>query len=148
MGDVTGQMMLAHVATFQGRRALNDILGETDSIRFDLVPADVFTIPEVATVGMTEDECKEKGLNIKCMKSFFRANGKAVSMDEAEGYCKIVVNADDGRLLGCHMMGAHSADVIQEMTALLYMGSTITDLRGVIHAHPTLGEVIQAAANA
>lgn len=147
VGDVTGQMMLAHVATFQGRRALNDILGETDTIRFDLVPADVFTIPEVATVGLTEDECKEKGIDIKCLKSFFRANGKAVSMDETEGYCKIVVKADDGKLLGCHMMGAHSADVIQEMTALLYMGGTISDLRGVIHAHPTLGEVISAAAN-
>lgn len=147
VGDVTGHMMLAHVASFQGRRALNDILSETDNIRFDMVPADVFTLPEVATVGMTEDECKEKGINIKCMKSFFRTNGKAVSMDETEGFCKIVVNADDGKLLGAHIMGAHAADVIQEMTALLYMGATISDLRDVIHAHPTLGEVIGAAVN-
>lgn len=147
VGDVLGQMMLAHAATFQGLRALNHICGAADSIDFSLIPAAVFTMPEAATVGMTEEEAKEKGLAIKCLKSMFRANGKAVSMDDTEGFCKIIVAEEDGRLLGCHLFGPHSADIVQEIAALLNKSATLADLQSIIHAHPTLGEVIQAAAH-
>ena len=145
VGDVTGGIMLAHVATYQGLRALNDIEGKQDSIRFDVVPAAVFTIPEVAVVGMTEDECKEQGIAIRCLKSFYRANGKAVSMDEAEGYCKVIASAEDGRILGCHIMGAHSSDMIHEVAVMMNMNASLSDVRNIIHAHPTLSEVLQAA---
>lgn len=145
VGDVTGGMMLAHVATYQGIRALNDIEGREDSIRFDLVPAAVFTMPEVATIGMTEEECKEQGIEIRCLKSFYRANGKAVSMDETDGCCKVIAAAADGRILGCHLMGAHSSDLIHEMAALMNAGATVADAQTIIHAHPTLAEVLQAA---
>ena len=145
VGDVLGQMMLAHAATFQGLRALNHICGVSDSIDFGIIPAAVFTMPEAATVGMTEEEAKEKGLAIKCLKSMFRANGKAVSMDDTEGLCKIIVAEDDGRILGCHLFGPHSADIVQEIAALLNKRATLADLQSIIHAHPTLGEVIQAA---
>lgn len=145
VGDVTGGMMLAHVATYQGLRALNDIEGKSDNIRFDIVPAAVFTMPEAATVGLTEEECKERGVTVRCLKSFYRANGKAVSMDESDGYCKIIVSAGDERILGCHLMGAHSSDLIHEIAAMLNMNATLQDVRCMIHAHPTLAEVIQSA---
>lgn len=139
--------MLAHVATFQGLKALNHICEKADSIDFGIVPAAVFTMPEAATVGMSEEQCKEMGLSIKCLKSFFRANGKAVSMDSTEGFCKVIVDAEDGEILGCHLFGPHSADIIQEVAALMAKKATLGELQSIIHAHPTLGEVIQAAAH-
>lgn len=144
IGDVVGQMMLAHAAIFQGMRALNNIMGETDKLRLDVIPAAVFTMPEVATVGLTEEECKEKGLKYKAKKSFFRANGKAVCLNEPDGYCKILV-ADD-KIVGCHIYGAHASDLIQEVCAMITHDMTIQDLQSVIHTHPTLSEVIQTAA--
>ena len=146
VGDVTGGIMLAHAATFQGRRALNAICGETDSIRFDLIPAAIFTMPEVATVGLTEEQCKEQQLEVRCLKSFYRANGKAVSMDETDGYCKIIVD-NNGKVLGAHIMGAHSSDLIHEIATAMNLGATLNQLQNVIHAHPTLSEVLQAALN-
>lgn len=152
IGDVAGGMMLAHVATFQGFKALSDILGESREIDFSVVPAAVFTNPEVGVVGMTEEECKEKGLQIKCLKSFFRANGKALSMNAPEGYCKLIVytGEDDndlqhGRILGCHIMGVHASDIIQEIAVLMNTKATISDFQNIIHAHPTLTEVVQEA---
>lgn len=147
VGDITGGLMLAHVATFQGLKALNHICEKADSIDFGIVPAAVFTMPEAATVGMSEEQCKEMGLSIKCLKSFFRANGKAVSMDSTEGFCKVIVDAEDGEILGCHLFGPHSADIIQEVAALMAKKATLGELQSIIHAHPTLGEVIQAAAH-
>lgn len=148
IGDVNAKMMLAHVATFQGKRALNNILDKTDKIRFDIVPSAVFTTPEVAMVGMTEEACKTQDINYKTFKSFFRANGKAVSMNETEGYCKLIVADDSQLILGCHIIGAHSSDMIHEISALMNMNATLADLQNIIHAHPTLTEVIQSAANA
>ncbi|MCQ2112223.1 MAG: dihydrolipoyl dehydrogenase [Bacteroidaceae bacterium] len=151
IGDIAGGMMLAHVATYQGIRALNHIEGKTDKIRFDLVPAAVFTTPEVAVVGLTEEQCKEQGLQFRSLKSFYRANGKAVSMGETDGYCKLLVDCSgtstDGQILGCHIMGADASIIIHEPTALMNLGATLSDLQQIIHAHPTLSEIIQSAAN-
>jgi len=144
VGDVTGGIMLAHAATYQGLHALNCICGQQDSIRFDLIPAAVFTMPEVATVGLTEEQCKEQNLEVRCLKSFYRANGKAVSMDETDGYCKLIVGSD-GTILGAHIMGAHASDIIHEIAAVMNLGATLEQLQSVIHAHPTLSEVLQAA---
>lgn len=144
IGDVTGGIMLAHAATYQGLHALNCICGGRDSIRFDLIPAAVFTMPEVATVGLTEEQCKEQELQVRCLKSFYRANGKAVSMDETDGYCKLIVS-ERGSVLGAHLMGAHASDLIHEIAAAMNLGATLEQLQSVIHAHPTLSEVLQAA---
>ncbi len=144
VGDVTGGIMLAHAATYQGLHALNCICGRQDSIRFDLIPAAVFTMPEVATVGLTEEQCKEKELEVRCLKSFYRANGKAVSMDETDGYCKIITSADN-KILGAHIMGAHAADLIHEIAAVMNIGGTLDQMQAVIHAHPTLSEIVQSA---
>ena len=144
VGDVTGGIMLAHAATYQGLHALNVICGRQDSIRFDLIPAAVFTMPEVATIGLTEEQCKEQEFEVRCLKSFYRANGKAVSMDETDGYCKVIVGAD-GMVLGAHIMGAHASDLIHEITTAVNLGATLDQLQSVIHAHPTLSEVLQSA---
>ena len=146
IGDVTGGYMLAHVATFQGLRALAAILGEPCDIDLSIVPAAVFTHPEAATVGKTEDECKAAGIPVKCLKSFFRANGKALSMDEPDGFVKLIVSEDD-RILGCHLFGAHSADLVQEVASLMNANATLAQFQAVIHGHPTLGEVLQSAAH-
>ena len=144
VGDVTGGIMLAHAATYQGLRALNSICGLTDSVRFDLIPAAVFTMPEVATVGLTEEQCKEQELEVRCLKSFYRANGKAVSMDETDGYCKIIVGADS-QILGAHVMGAHASDLIHEIATAMNLGATLDQMQSVIHAHPSLSEIVQSA---
>ena len=157
IGDIRGGIMLAHAATFEGKRALNAILADIregspeegrilDGIDFGIIPAAVFTRPEVATVGLTEEDCKDKELKIKCLKSMFRANGKAVAMGEADGYCKIITDAEDGRILGCHLFGPHASDIIQEVAALMNKKATIYELQDIIHAHPTLSEVILSAA--
>ncbi len=145
IGDVNGQCMLAHAAVFQGIRALNSILGKTDSIRFDLVPASACTSPEAAMAGLTEEQCKRKGIEVVAMKSFFRTNGKALAMNEPDGFCKILVSSDDGRVVGCHLLGARAADLVQEAVALMNKGTTLEEFRQIIHAHPTLGEVVQSA---
>lgn len=146
IGDVTGGMMLAHVATFQGKKALAHILGQQDCIDLAKVPAAVFAIPEAACIGISEEEAKEQGKAVKCYKSRFAANGKAVSMDEAEGFCKIVCDASTGLILGAHILGAHSSDLIHEIAALMRSGGDISALRSMVHAHPTLSEILLAAA--
>lgn len=156
IGDINGLMMLAHAATFQGVVALDHIMGLTNSIDLSVMPAAVFTSPEAASVGLTEDECKEKGIPVKCLKSFFRANGKAVTMGETDGFCKVVVAAEPknpgdvspyapGRVLGCHLYGPHASDIVQEACALITRKATLEEFRSIIHTHPTLTEVLQSA---
>lgn len=146
IGDVNGRCMLAHAATFQGMRALHHILGEEDSIRLDVIPSAVFTSPEAAMVGLTEEQCKAQGIAYTVKKAFFRANGKAVSMNETDGMCKLLAD-NEGYILGCHLFGAHAADLVQEICALINRHATVAELKAIIHAHPTLSEVIQTAAH-
>ena len=120
-------------------------MGVENGIDLSVMPAAVFTSPEAAGVGMTEDECKEKGIAVKCLKSFFRANGKAVTMGETDGFCKLVVDTESGRVLGCHMYGPHSSDIIQEACALITCKATVDQFKDIIHTHPTLTEVLQSA---
>ena len=155
IGDVNGKMMLAHAATFQGIVALDHIMGIENEIDLSVMPAAVFTSPEAASVGMTEDECKEAGIPVKCLKSFFRANGKAVTMGETDGFCKLVVAAEpkegcespyaQGRILGCHLYGPHASDIVQEACALITRKATLKEFESIIHTHPTLTEVLQSA---
>ena len=146
IGDVNARCMLAHAATFQGKRAVNAILGEKDGIRLDIMPSAVFTSPEASMVGVTDTYCKENGIEAVVKKAFFRANGKAVAMNETDGILKLVVSAESGKILGCHILGAHAADLIQEVAALMNKDATVEELRDIVHAHPTLGEVVLMAA--
>ena len=155
VGDINGRMMLAHAATFQGIVALDHIMGIENEIDLSVMPAAVFTSPEAASVGKTEDECKEAGIPVKCLKAFFRANGKAVTMGETDGFCKIVVAAETkegedspyeaGRVLGCHLYGPHASDIVQEACALITRKATLEEFQSIIHTHPTLAEVLQSA---
>ena len=155
VGDINGKMMLAHAATFQGIVALDHIMDVENGIDLSVMPAAVFTSPEAASVGMTEEDCKEAGIPIKALKSFFRANGKAVTMGETDGFCKVIVAAEPkegaespyepGRILGCHLFGPHASDIVQEACALISRKATLNEFEDIIHTHPTLTEVLQSA---
>lgn len=145
IGDVNGQLMLAHVATYQGYRAINHILGKKDKIRFDLVPAAVFTTQEVASVGLTEARCEDEELDYKVVKVPYSSIGKAVAMGETEGLCKLIIDNENYQILGCHIMGQHASDLIQEVVTMMNLGASIDDAQDIIHAHPTLNEIIQTA---
>ena len=145
IGDVNGSQMLAHAAEMQAVRAVNHILGKIDGIRFEIMPAAIFTEPEAACVGPTEDQLKEQGIPYVCKKSFWRANGKALAMNETEGMLKLFVRPD-GQIIGCHAYGAHSSDMIQEVSVLMCKGTTIDELADMVHIHPTLSEILKNAA--
>jgi dihydrolipoamide dehydrogenase len=145
IGDVNGRQMLAHAAEMQAVRAVNHILGKQDNIRFDIMPAAIFTTPEAACVGPTEEQLKEQGITYICHKSFWRANGKAMAMGETEGMLKLFATPDDGFILGCHAYGAHAADIVQEVSALMCRHTTVGQLRDIIHIHPTLSEILKTA---
>lgn len=145
IGDVNGRQMLAHAAEMQAIRAVNHIIGKSDNIRFDIMPAAIFTDPEAACVGTSEDQLKEKGIDYVCKKAFWRANGKAQAMGETEGMLKLFADNEE-RILGCHAYGAHAADIIQECSVLMCKNTTLSELRDMVHIHPTLGEILKAAA--
>lgn len=145
IGDVNGRQMLAHAAEMQALRVINHIVGKKDGIRFDIMPAAIFTEPEAACVGLSEDLLKEQGIDYVCKKSFWRANGKALAMNETEGLLKLFADAG-GRILGCHAFGAHAADIIQEVSVLMCRDTTLAQLRDMVHIHPTLSEVLKTAA--
>ena len=138
--------MLAHAAEMQAVHAVNQILGKSDAIRFDIMPAAIFTTPEAACVGPTEDQLKAQDLAYECRKAFHRANGKALTMNETEGMLKLFSEPDAGRILGCHAFGAHCADMVQEVSVLMCRDTTVAQLRDMVHIHPTLNELLLSAA--
>jgi len=145
IGDANGRQMLAHAAEMQAIRAVNHILGKNDGIRFDIMPAAIFTEPEAACVGPTEDQLKEQGIVYECKKSFWRANGKALAMNETEGMLKLFASPE-GEILGCHAFGAHAADMVQEVSVLMCKHTTLHELADMVHIHPTLSEILKNAA--
>ena len=145
LGDVNGRQMLAHAAEMQAVRVVNHILGKTDAIDFNIMPAAIFTTPEAASVGPTEDQLKEQGVAYVCKKSFWRANGKALAMGETEGLLKLFASPE-GLILGCHAYGAHAADIIQEVSVLMCKHTTLQELADMVHIHPTLSEILKSAA--
>ena len=160
IGDVNGKQMLAHAAEMQAVRAVNHIIGKQDGIDFNIMPAAIFTSPEAASVGPTEDHLKEQGIAYECRKSFWRANGKALAMGETEGLLKLFITPPEvggargglsngtigGQILGCHAYGSHSADIVQEVSVLMCKHTTIAELADMVHIHPTLSEILKTAA--
>lgn len=143
IGDVNGLQMLAHAATYQGLHAVDTLLGRTTDAPHPPVPAAVFTHPQAAAVGPTQQQCTAEGIAVECRKAGFRANGMAAAMGETDGLLKLIVSTDDRRILACHVCGPHAADIVQEVTALIASRATIDDLHRIIHIHPTLGEILQ-----
>ncbi len=147
IGDVNGLMQLAHAASAQGKVALTSILNEKLKMKNEklIVPSAVFTVPEAAMVGQTEEQLEEAGIEYEVHKAFYRANGKALAMEADDGLVKILTDKD-GKILGCHILGAHASDLIHEVTLAMQLGATIHDIADTIHAHPSLSEILMAAA--
>ena len=141
IGDVNNRCQLAHAATFQGRRALHHILGREDGIDFALVPSVVYTQPNLAQVGLREEDFTDG--KPTAVKAFYRANGRALTMGAEEGMVKLLFDADD-RLRGAHILGEGAAEMIHEAAVLIAEGATRSRLHDIIHAHPTLSEMYLA----
>ena len=141
IGDVNNRCPLAHAATFQGRRALHHILGHTDGIDFTLVPSVVYTQPNLAQVGLREEDFADG--KPTAVKAFYRANGRALTMGAEEGMVKLLFDADD-HLRGAHILGEGAAEMIHEAAVLIAEGATRSRLHDIIHAHPTLSEMYLA----
>jgi dihydrolipoamide dehydrogenase len=143
VGDVNGKMMLAHAASHQGILAAEKIMGVEASTTNHVVPSCVFIFPEIASVGITEDEAEKEGISYKVSKFMFGANGKALALGEGEGFVKVIGSED--MILGVHIMGPHASDLIHEGTLAIANNITIEQLKNTIHAHPTLSEAFSEA---
>ncbi len=146
IGDVTGKAMLAHVASAQGKVAVRNVLGRPATMSYDVIPAGIFTFPEVGRVGLTEQEARERGMEIKIGKFRPIGLGKAHASGETTGLMKIITEAKTGRIAGVHLVGAHAADLIHEAAVAMQMGATAGTLAETVHAHPTMPEGLMEAA--
>jgi len=146
IGDVIGGYMLAHVASYEGKIAVDNALGHSRRVDYQAVPICVFTYPEIAGVGLTEDEAKTRELSYRVSRFPFSACGRAHTMRETMGMVKIVCEAESGRILGMHIMGPHADDLIAEGALAVKCGLTAKDLADTMHAHPTLPEAVLEAA--
>jgi dihydrolipoamide dehydrogenase len=146
IGDVLGKHMLAHVASYEGEIAAENALGRKRRADYRAVPTCVFTYPEIAGVGITEQDAKDSNTPHKVSKFPFTACGRAVAMGETAGMVKMICHAGDGRVLGVHIMGPHAGDLIAEGTLAVQLGATAKDLAHTIHAHPTLPEAVHETA--
>ncbi|MFP7295974.1 dihydrolipoyl dehydrogenase [Neobacillus niacini] len=146
IGDVVAGPQLAHKASYEGKIAAEAIAGHNSVIDYLGIPAVVFSDPELASVGYTEAQAKEEGINVTSAKFPFAANGRALSLDSADGFVKLVSRKEDGVLIGAQIAGASASDMIAELGLAIEAGMTVEDLALTIHAHPTLGEITMEAA--
>ncbi|WKZ32213.1 MAG: dihydrolipoyl dehydrogenase [Thermodesulfobacteriota bacterium] len=146
IGDVTGKMLLAHVASTQGIVAANAALGKDARMDYSVIPAGIFTDPEIASVGLREKDAVEKGIEVRVGRFPYAASGKALGMGETEGFVQIVADPGTDKVLGCSIVGAHATDLIGEAAIAMRAGVTVKDLAETIHAHPTLPELVMEAA--
>jgi dihydrolipoamide dehydrogenase len=153
IGDVTGKAMLAHVASTQGQVAVENILGHRRTIRYDVIPAGIFTLPEIGRVGLTEQQARERtqmsGKNpdqsVNVGRFRYGGLGKAQATGDITGFFKVIAETGTDKILGVHILGAHAADLIHEATLAMQVGATVAQVAGMIHAHPTLAEGLMEA---
>lgn len=141
IGDCNGLSLLAHSATFQGFHVLNRILERRSAIDFNLIPSAIFTIPPIASIGLSEQDAKIKEINYQVKKTFYKANGKALAMNESDGFAKILID-DNNNIIGAHILGAEADTIIHEVVALMNNKVKVNQIGEIIHAHPTLSEII------
>lgn len=146
IGDVVGGLMLAHVASREGIVAVENAMGRSSQIDYNVVPSAIFTSPEIASVGLRERDAAQRGIKVKIGRFQFRALGKAHAMGEISGMIKLIADEETGRLLGAHIIGPHASDLIHETAVAIEKGLTAKDIAHTIHAHPTLSEGIMEAA--
>jgi len=144
IGDILGpsKVMLAHVASREGIIAAENAMGRHKAMNYEVVPGAAFTMPEVANVGLTEAQAKERGYRIRSDSVLFRSLGKPHVIGEIAGHAKIVSDGDSGRVLGVHIVGPQASDLIAEAALGMKLGCTVQDIAETIHAHPTLAEVL------
>jgi len=146
IGDVVAGAALAHKASYEGKVAAEAIAGLTSEVDYKVIPAVIFSDPEIAYVGLSEEEAKAQGIDIVKGKYPYAANGRAQAMNAAEGFVKIIGQKDTGVLLGASVIGPEASNLISELTLAIEMGATLEDVALTIHAHPTLGEITMEAA--
>ena len=149
IGDANGKMMLAHAASGQGIVAVDNICGKERIVDYHSVPAAAFTHPEISYVGMTETAAKElgskEGFEVGAVRSYYKGNSKAIAEGEADGMAKLIFRQDTGEVLGVHIIGLHASDLIHEASAAIALRQTVHTLAHLVHAHPTLSEVLDEA---
>jgi len=145
IGDITGKIQLAHVASAQGMVAAANCAGKDEAMRYDIVPACIYTSPEIAYVGLSEEAAKAQGLEVETGAFNIAANGRCMVMNENSGLCKVIAEKGTGRLLGCQIMAPRATDMIAEIAVALTHGATVDSLSRVIHPHPTVSEIVAEA---
>ena len=146
IGDVVGGIMLAHLASSEGIVAAENAMGGDSAVNYDVIPAAIFTSPEIGSVGLREKQAAEKGLKYKVGRFQFRGLGKAHAMGEITGLFKIIAEEETDKVLGAHIIGPHASDLIHEVAIVMEKGLTAKDIAHTVHAHPTLSEGIKEAA--
>lgn len=146
IGDVTGKMLLAHVASAQGIVAVSNALGKNASMDYSAIPAGIFTDPEIASVGLREKDAAEKGIDVNIGRFPYAASGKALGMNETEGFVQIIADKGTDKVLGCSIVGAHATDIIGEVALAIKAGIKVKEIAEAVHAHPTLPELVMEAA--
>ncbi|MDD9899778.1 MAG: FAD-dependent oxidoreductase, partial [Alphaproteobacteria bacterium] len=146
IGDVVRGAMLAHKAEDEGVVVAEIIAGQTGHINYDAIPGVVYTYPEVAAVGKTEEQLKEEGTAYNVGKFPYMANGRARAMNASDGFVKILADKKTDRVLGCHIVGAEAGTLIAEVAMAIEFGASSEDIARTCHAHPTLNEVVKEAA--
>jgi dihydrolipoamide dehydrogenase len=148
IGDVTGKLALAHVASTQGIVAAEAIAGQdTRPLKYENMPRCTYTNPEVASVGLTEAQARDQGYDVKVGKFAFQANGKALGLNENAGFVKIVSESKYNEVLGVHMVGAHVTELVAGPTGMIGLEATLEELANTVHPHPTLSEAIMESAH-
>lgn len=146
IGDLNGKFALAHVASAEGIVAAENIMGKDSTMNYSIVPSCIYTFPELASVGLTEEEAKEKGYDITVSKFPLAANGKALAEGETLGFAKIIADNEYGEVIGVHIMASNATDMISEAIVAMQLESTVYDIAKAIHPHPTLSETVMEAA--
>ena len=146
IGDIVEGPQLAHKASYEGKIAAEAISGHPSEIDYLGIPAVVFSEPELATVGYNEKQAKDEGLEVVAAKFPFAANGRALALNNSDGFLKLITRKEDGLVIGGQIAGASASDMISEIGLAIEAGMTAEDIAMTIHAHPTLGEITMEAA--
>ncbi|QGQ45137.1 dihydrolipoyl dehydrogenase [Metabacillus sediminilitoris] len=147
VGDVIGGLQLAHVASAEGLTAVENLDGKKEKMNYKVMPRCIYTNPQVASVGMSEAELKDKGIKYKVNKYSFSGNGKALAAGETEGFSKVMVDEKYGEIVGVVMVGAHVTEMISQSSAYMYLEGTVDELAQMVQPHPSLSEVLMESAN-
>ena len=145
IGDITGIKQLAHVATYQGNVALMNILGEETAADYSVVPSCIFVTPTISTVGSSEKELIEKGVEFNTVSYNVGANGKALLSQKGDGTIIVYYSPENGRILGCQMIAEGSSEMINELSLAIKNRLGIREIASLIHPHPTVGEIVKEA---